>query len=134
MIIHREIHPMIPDMISYNLYYNMDFSHGKTSLNAIKLSAKIKIILQKIWIKNFPYHNIFRFHETRSSRHHEIPQGETSSSRSLLKDMFKHLTARQYENKDSIDQVLPGSHDPRGRFIFQRMLGITIFYSKWSKI
>ena len=119
---------MIPDMILYNLYYNMDFSHGKTSLNAIKLSADK--LLQKIWIKNLPYHNIFRFHETRSSRHHEIPQGETSYSRSLLKDMFKHLTARQYENKDSIDQVLPGSHDPRGRFIFQRMLGITIFYSQ----
>ena len=32
---------MIPDMILYNLYYNMDFSHGKTSLNAIKLSKKI---------------------------------------------------------------------------------------------
>ena len=86
------------------------------------------IILQKTWIKNLSYYNIFRLHETRSSRHQEIPKGETSSSRSLLNDMFKHLAARQYENKDSIDQILPGSHDPRGRFIFQRMLGITIFY------
>ena len=47
--------------------------------------------------------------------------------------MFEHLAARQYENKDSIDQILPGSHDPRGKFIFERMLGITIFYSKLSK-
>ena len=132
MIIHREIHPMIPDMILYNLYYNMDFSHGKTSLNAIKLSTKY-FMLKKIFSKTFQYHNIFRFHDTRSSRHHEIPKGETSSSRSLLKDMFKHLAARQYENKDSMDQILPGSHDPRGKFIFERMLGITILYSKLSK-
>ena len=91
-------------------------------------------MLQKILIKNIPYPNIFRFQETRSSRHLEIPKGDTSSSRSLLKDLFKHLAARQYENKDSTDQILPGSHDPRGKFIFERMLGITIFYSKLSKI
>ena len=131
MIIHRERHPMTPDMILYNLYYNMDFSHGKPSLNAIKLSTKyLKIMLQRTCIKNLSYYNIFRLHETRSSRHHEIPKGETASSRSLLNDMFKHLAARRYENKDSIDQILPGSHDPRGKFIFERMLGITIFYSK----
>ena len=38
---------MIPDMILYNLYYNMDFSHGKTSLNAIKLSTKIIKLFHK---------------------------------------------------------------------------------------
>ena len=91
-------------------------------------------MLEKIFSKMFQYHNIFRFHDTRSSRHHEIPKGETSSSRSFIQDMLKYLADRQYENKDAVDQILPGSHDPRGKFIFERMLGITIFYSKLSKI
>ena len=91
-------------------------------------------MLENICTKFFQYYNIFRFHDTRSSRHHEIPKGETSSSRSFIQDMLKYLADRQYENKDAVDQILPGSHDPRGKFIFERMLGITIFYSKLSKI
>ena len=132
MIIHQKIPPLIPDTILYNLYYIMDFSHGKTSLNAIKLSTKY-FMLEKIFSKTFQYHNIFRFHDTRSSRHHEILKGETSSPRSFIQDMFKYLEARKYENKDPNDQILPGSHDPRGKFIFERMLGNKMFYSKSSK-
>ena len=132
MIIHREIHPMIPDMILYSLYYNMDFSHGKASVNYIKLSTKY-FMVENICTKFFQYYNIFRFHDTRSSRHHEILKGETSSPRSFIQDMFKYLEARKYENKDPNDQILPGSHDPRGKFIFERMLGNKMFYSKSSK-
>ena len=41
--------------------------------------------------------------------------------------MLKYLADRQYENKDPVDQMLPESHDPRGKFIFERMLGNTMF-------
>ena len=44
---------MIPDMILYNLYFNMDFSHGKTSLNAMKLSTKIKSYYKRYGSKIF---------------------------------------------------------------------------------
>ena len=83
-------------------------------------------MLEKLFSKTFQCHYIFRFHDTRSSRHHEIPKGETSSSRSFIQDMLKYLADRQYENKDAVDQILPGSHDPRGKFIFERMLGNTM--------